>query len=295
MTKPIIGFIGLGDMGEPMAARLLQHGFQVLSSINRRRDAIERLKPIGIVERANPREVAGACDILISIVVDEEQTERILRGPDGALATLRPGSTIVLMSTLAPAYCQALATELHPKGIDLIDCPVSGGPMGAEKGTLALIAGGDPSTIERCRSALEKMGTIYPCGAVGLGMVAKLANNAVGLLTIPLVREARAMAAAYGMDMDTLMAVMRAGTANSFIVQAWNWVEAYGEKGAPVALRSSFVSGDKGPSHDNSQSRIRYLCRGPRCGHRRRSERRTNQRRQPRRQQVRQRKIRRRP
>jgi 3-hydroxyisobutyrate dehydrogenase-like beta-hydroxyacid dehydrogenase len=109
--------------------------------------------------------------------------------------------------------------------------------MGAAKATLALIAGGDPSVIERCRPALETMGTIYPCGAVGMGMVAKLANNAVGLLTIPLVREARAMAAAHGMDMDTLMTVMRAGTANSFIVQAWNWVEAYGEKGAPVALK----------------------------------------------------------
>jgi 3-hydroxyisobutyrate dehydrogenase-like beta-hydroxyacid dehydrogenase len=81
------------------------------------------------------------------------------------------------------------------------------------------------------------MGTIYLCGAVGMGMVAKLANNAVGLLTIPLVREARAMAAAYGMDMDALMAVMRAGTPNSFIVQAWSWVEAYGEMGAPVALK----------------------------------------------------------
>lgn len=237
MTKPTVGFIGLGDMGEPMAARLLQQGYRVTSSVNRRREAIERLKPKGIVEKRNPREVAEECDILMSIVVDQEQTERVLRGPEGALAALRPGSTVVLMSTLAPAYCQALAVELSERRIDVVDCPVSGGPMGAEKGSLALVAGGDAATIERCRAALETMGTIYPCGAVGMGMVAKLANNAVGLLTIPLVREARTMAAAYGMDMDALMAVMRAGTANSFIVQAWSWVEAYGEKGAPVALK----------------------------------------------------------
>ena len=85
MTKPIIGFIGLGDMGEPMAARLLQRGYQVLSCINRRRDAIERLKPKGIVERRDPREVGGQCDILISIVVDQEQTERICEGPTARL------------------------------------------------------------------------------------------------------------------------------------------------------------------------------------------------------------------
>jgi 2-hydroxy-3-oxopropionate reductase len=222
-------------MGEPMASQLLQRGYQVLSSVHRRRDAIERLKPKGIVEKRNPREVAAECDIFISIVVDQTQTEQVLRGPEGALAALRRGGTIILMSTLAPVYCQRLAAESQEKGIDLIDCPVSGGPMGAEKGTLALIAGGNPVVIGRCRPPLETMGTIYPCGPVGMGMVAKLANNAVGLLTIPLVREARAMAAAHGMDMDVLMAVI--GTANSFIVQAWSWVEAYGEKGAPVAMK----------------------------------------------------------
>jgi 2-hydroxy-3-oxopropionate reductase len=237
MTKQIIGFIGLGDMGEPMASQLLKHGYRVISSVHRKRDAIERLKPSGIVEKRNPREVAAECDIFISIVVDQAQTEQVLRGKDGALAALRPGSTIILMSTLAPDYCQAMAAELQERQIDLIDCPVSGGPMGAEKATLALIAGGDPAAIERCRPALETMGKVYACGPVGMGMVAKLANNAVSLLTVPLVREARAMAAAHGMDMDLLMTVMRAGTANSFIVQAWSWVEAYGEKGAPVAMK----------------------------------------------------------
>ena len=133
----------------------------------------------------------------MSCVVDQEQTERVLRGPDGAIATLRPGSAVVLMSTLAPRYCQDLAAELRVKNIDLIDGPVSGGPMGAEKATLALIAGGDTAAIERCRAPLETMGKVFLCGDVGMGMVAKLANNAVRLMTIPLVREARAMAAAW--------------------------------------------------------------------------------------------------
>jgi 3-hydroxyisobutyrate dehydrogenase-like beta-hydroxyacid dehydrogenase len=237
MAKPIIGFMGLGDMGEPMAAQLLKHGYTVLSAVHRRRDAMERLKTKGMVEKRNPREVAAECDIFISVVVDQEQTDELLKGPAGVIDALRPGSVVVLMSTLSPAYCQILSAELRRKNIELVDCPVSGGPMGAEKGTLALIAGGKPSVIERCRAPLETMGKIYPCGGVGMGMVAKLANNSVGLLTVPLVRQARAMAASYGLDMETLMAVMRAGTANSFIVQAWAWIEAYGEKGEPVALK----------------------------------------------------------
>lgn len=237
MAKQTIGFIGLGDMGGPMAARLLEHGYRVLSCVHRRRETMEKLKSKGIVEKRNPREVAAECDILMSIVVDQDQTEHVLRGPDGVLAALRPGSTIIVMSTLAPAYVQALAAELATARIELIDCPVSGGPMGAEKGTLALIAGGDPEVIERCRAPLETMGTINNCGPTGMGMVAKLANNSVALLTVPLIQEARAMAASYGVDMDALMSVMRNGTANSFIVQSWKWVEEYGEKGAPVALK----------------------------------------------------------
>ena len=236
MPKPTIGFIGLGDMGEPMAARLLEHGYRVLSCVHRRREAIERLKGKGIVEKGDPRQVAAEADVLMSIVIDQEQTESALRGPTGVIEGMRPGAVLILMSTLAPAYCQALEDELRSRQIDLLDCPVSGAPMGAQKGTLALITGGEKAVLERCRAALETMGTIYHCGPVGMGMVAKLANNAVSLMTIPLVREARAMAAAYGMDMDALMTVMRAGSANSFVVQAWKWVEASGDK-APVAIK----------------------------------------------------------
>ena len=237
MNRETIGFIGLGDMGEPMAARVLDHGYRVLSCVHRRREAMDALKQKGMVEKRNPAEVAAECDILMTIVIDQEQTERVLRGSDGALAALRPGSTVIIMSTLAPTYCQALAAELRAKRIDLIDCPVSGARMGAEKGTLALIAGGDPAIIERCRPALETMGTIYNCGPVGMGMVTKLANNMVGLTTISLLQEARAMAAAYGVDRQTLMTVMRNASANSFILQAWGWVEGNLERGLPLMLK----------------------------------------------------------
>jgi 3-hydroxyisobutyrate dehydrogenase-like beta-hydroxyacid dehydrogenase len=224
MTTNSVGFIGLGDMGKPMAANLLSKGFKVVSCAHRRREAIEELKQNGLIEKDNPRSVAQDVDILMTIVVDEIQTDNVLRGENGAIAGLKPGSMVIIMSTIRPDYCQALGSELADKNIAVLDCPVSGGPARAAEGTLALISGGAEADIEICRTALETMGTIFHCGDLGMGMVAKLANNSISLVTASLVIEARALARSHGMDMDKLMEVFRNGTANSFIVQAWGFM-----------------------------------------------------------------------
>lgn len=226
MAQPTIGFIGLGEMGEPMARHLLQHGFPVVSCANRRRKAIEALAKEGLVEAENPAGVGAKADIFMTIVVDQAQTEQVLRGPTGALATLQPGTTIIIMSTLAPDYCKSLAEELAPRGINVIDCPASGGQPGAVAGTLALMAGGSADAIERCRAPLEAMGSIFPCGGVGMGMVAKLANNGVLVGTIALLMEARAMADAHGMDLEVLMEIIKSSTGNSFVAQNWGMIQA---------------------------------------------------------------------
>jgi 2-hydroxy-3-oxopropionate reductase len=179
MAAQNIGFIGLGDMGFPMARRLLKHGFPVYSCAHRRREAIDSLKSEGLVEKANPFEVAEQADVIISIVLNEAQNDAVLRGETGALGGMKPGSILIVMSTVAPEYCIKLAEEASAHDVTVLDCPVSGGNMGAEKGTLALILGGETDTMERCRSLLEVMGTIYHCGDVGMGQVAKLANNAI--------------------------------------------------------------------------------------------------------------------
>lgn len=239
MANAVVGFIGLGEMGEPMVARLLGAGYTVVSCAHRRREAIERLRKQGLVEEADPRAAAERVDILLTIVVDEAQTDRVLRGSRGALAGLRKGSTIVLMSTLSPEYCQALAAEAARMGIEVIDCPVSGARPRAEAGTLTLIAGGDRQVVERHQLVLETMGRIYYAGGVGMGMVVKLANNAIGFATSALVLEARAFARAYGADMDILMDVCRNGTANSFVVQAWDWIAANMAQLKPLGLKDA--------------------------------------------------------
>ena len=226
MTLPTIGFIGLGEMGEPMARHLLQHGFPVVSCANRRREAIEALAKEGLAEAENPAGVGAKADIFMTIVIDQAQTEQVLRGPTGALSTLRPGSVIIIMSTIDPDYCKSLAEELAPRNIDVVDCPVSGGPRGAVAATLALMTGGTEDVIERCRAPLEAMGSIFPCGEVGMGMVAKLANNGLLAGTIALVMEVRAMASAHGMDTAHLMEIIKSSTGNSFVVENWDVIQS---------------------------------------------------------------------
>ena len=217
MQRPMIGFIGLGAMGEPMAARLLDSGFRVVSSVNRSRDAVERLAEKGIEELGTPREVAEHADILMTIVWDEAQTDHVLRGADGALSTLREGAIVVVMSTVSPVYCQALAREAALKGVEVIDCPVSGLVAGARDGTLTLMAGGDATTIDRCREAFDVLGTTMHCGDVGAGQAMKIGNNAIALGTWALVQEVREVVGAYGMDLDRFMEILNVSTGRSFV------------------------------------------------------------------------------
>ena len=237
MSETRVGFIGLGEMGEPMAARLLGAGFTVSSCANRRREAIEALKQNGLIERSDPSAVAQDADILITVVLDNSQTDQVLHEPNGALSQLRDGATIIVMSTLGPDYCRALAETVRSRGIEVVECPVSGGRPRAEDGTLVLIAGGNSAVIERCRPVLEAMGTIHVCGGLGAAMAIKLANNAIASGTFAVLLEARAMARAYGADMDALMAVCRNGTANSFVAQAWDWIAAHRQSLSALAVK----------------------------------------------------------
>lgn len=224
MAEQSIGFIGLGDMGFPMARRLLQHGFRVFSCAHRRREAIETLKTEGLIEKNSPQEVAERADILFTIVIDDQQTDAVLHGDSGALTGMKPGSVLVIMSTVSPVYCIKVAKEAAERGVAVLDCPVSGGNMGAEKGTLALIVGGEIDVVERCRAALETMGTIYHCGDVGMGQVAKLANNAIALTMAAVVGEACAMARSYDMDIEKLMEILSKSTGQSFVTDNWGYV-----------------------------------------------------------------------
>lgn len=226
MPKQKLGFIGLGDMGRPMATRLLDHGWSVNSCVHRRRDTIDALMKLGLSEAETPGEVGAASDIVITMVRDTSQSQQVIYGPDGALTGMRRGTILIIMSTIAPDACRDIAAQAAEQGVSVLDSPVSGLPQRAENGTLALMVGGEPEILERCRAALEVMGQIYHCGGVGTGTVAKLANNAVLMGTVTLLLEARSLALAYDMPPEKLMEIFANASADSFLVQNWDTFES---------------------------------------------------------------------
>ena len=219
MTKPKIGFIGLGAMGAPMARRLLEAGYDVVTSINRNRQPLDELSPLGLVDAGSAKAVGEVADILMLVVWDEAQIDSILKGPDGALSTLKPGSKVLLMSTISPEYCRELAAESADRQIAILDCPLSGMPQGAADGTLSLMVGGAEADIDACRAPLETLGTVYRCGDVGAGQVVKLGNNAMFIGTLGVLLEVREMVRAQGVDFDYFLEVLNKSTGRSFVSQ----------------------------------------------------------------------------
>lgn len=229
MAKSRVGFLGLGSMGKPMAKRLLTHDWEVVSCAHVRRHALEELKTIGLIEAASPQEVAAQTDIVITMVRDMQDSQDVILGAQGVLQSMPRHATLIIMSTLDPAFCQRVASHASAQGVAVLDAPVSGFPFRAEQGTLAIMVGGEPSVLAQCRPLLTTFGRLFPCGAVGMGMVAKLANNAVAVGTAALLLEAQALAHAYGMPAAPLMEIFTQASANSFMVQHWEAIGAMWE------------------------------------------------------------------
>ena len=143
-------------------------GIDVVSSVNRNREPIERLAASGLREVANPAEVGAESDVVMTVVWDEEQNDRVLRGPEGAIAAMAPGGVVIIMSTVSPTYCMELAAEAAGAEITVLDCPISGMVQGAVDGTLTLMIGGAEVDIERCREVLGPVAVDEHTGAAVL-------------------------------------------------------------------------------------------------------------------------------
>ena len=217
MSGTTVGIIGLGAMGAPMAGRLLDAGVDVVSCANRNRDTIERLATKGLRELDDPKAIGAKADLLLSVVFDEDQTDTVLRGSDGALATMRSDTVALIMSTVSPDYCRALSTEAAERGVTVLDCPLSGMPTGARDGTLTLMLGGDEKAIAHHADTLEVLGTIAPCGEIGMGQVMKVANNAMAIGTWAMLMEVRDAVAGHGMDLDRFMSILNQSSGRSFV------------------------------------------------------------------------------
>jgi len=228
MAKEIkkAGFIGMGDIGLPMAKNVVKKGFPTTIVGHRRREPIEAMKALGAVEVSMPKEVAEAADATVIMVAMDQQVEEVLFGSEGLMEAIKPGDGILLMGTYAPALCKKVAEVARSKGADAFDAPVVGARMGAEAGTLGISVGGDEKNLERFRPFLETMGKITYCGDVGMGQIVKLVNNICASLNSFVLYEAINWGIRNGASEKMLIEHIRYGSGNSFSAQNWEWLKS---------------------------------------------------------------------
>jgi len=217
-----VGVIGLGVIGKPIAERLVKNGFRV-AVFDVRSEPMAELKNLGAASCASPAEVAQRSEIIISVVSDRAQTDDVVFGAGGVLATLRPGTIFVIGSTLGPAPVRKIAEALATKGGETLDAPISGGYLAAYEGTLSLMIGGKQATLERALPVLRAFARdITRTGDVGSGQAAKLAHQLVFSLNVMALLEGLSLGMAAGIEPAAIKEVFRQGLANSTVLQVWN-------------------------------------------------------------------------
>lgn len=204
-----VGFIGLGQMGRPMARRLADWpGGLWVHDVDP--EAVAALEQAGAKVADTPREVGERARVVSVMVRDDEQVREVLEGPDGVLAGAAPGSCVVVHSTIRPDTAHELAEAAAARDVHVVDAPVSGGFMGAHDGRLAIMVGGTDEAFAVCREALERMGeVVVHLGPAGAGTRAKLARNLIHFVAFAAVTEAQRVAEAAGIDLQALGRVVR--------------------------------------------------------------------------------------
>lgn len=220
--RPRLGFIGLGLMGRPMSLRLLAAGY-ALTIWNRSRDKLAPLTAKGAQAADSPAAVARAADIVMMCVTDQNAAEAVLFGADGVAAGGAAGKLVVDFSSIAPAAARAFAERLEREcGMGLVDAPVSGGTVGAEQGTLAIMAGGRPEHVERARPVVAHLAQRFTrMGDAGAGQVTKLCNQIIVGCLFPVIAEAVRLAESAGVDAHALPQALKGGFADSLPLQVF--------------------------------------------------------------------------
>jgi 2-hydroxy-3-oxopropionate reductase len=215
-----VGFIGLGIMGRPMAINLIKAGHEV-TVFDIFPDAIKPVAEAGANAASSCAEVAGASDIVITMVQDGPQAEAAIAGEGGALEGASSGDLIVDMSSIAPGVSQRIGKACEENGVGFLDAPVSGGEPFAISGDLAIMVGGKADLFERAKPLLDVVGaSAVLCGDVGAGNVTKLANQIVVGANIHGLAEALTLAAKAGVNPETVFNAIKGGLAGSNVMNA---------------------------------------------------------------------------
>lgn len=220
-----IAFIGLGNMGGPMAMNLLKAG-HTLSAFDLSADACKKFGADGLPIAKSAAETVADAEVVISMLPASAHVEGLFLGSDGKsglLESIKPGTLVIDSSTIAAATSRKVAEAAAAKGIAMIDAPVSGGTGGAVAGTLTFMVGGETADLERARPVLEKMGAnIFHAGTAGAGQTAKICNNMLlGILMIG-TSEALALGVANGLDPKVLSEIMRRSSGGNWALEKYN-------------------------------------------------------------------------
>ena len=217
-----IGFIGLGNMGEPMATNLVKAGFDVIG-FDLIEEAKKKAERNGIQIAKDAFSASENVDALISMLPASEHVESLYLGENGLLSKLDNTVLIIDCSTIAPNSAIKVANQAKDLDLSMVDAPVSGGVVGAQESTLTFIVGGAENNVERARPLLEKMGSnIFHAGSNGAGQVAKVCNNMLLAIHMCGTAEAIALGVKNGLDASVLSEIMRKSSGGNWSLEVYN-------------------------------------------------------------------------
>ena len=213
-----VAFIGVGNMGGRMSRRLLAAGYPV-TVCDSSRELVESLVGDGARAAGSAADAAADADLVILSLPTPAIVEAVISGEDGILRTARPGTTVVDMSTGDPGTARRVEAACRAAGLNFLDAPVSRGVVGAEKGTLLIMVGGDAEVLEAARPVLSHLGSdIVHVGGPGSGQVVKLCNNMLAAIHMQALGEVLVTGVKAGVGVDTLASVLSGGTGGSWIL-----------------------------------------------------------------------------
>lgn len=215
MTKPVIGFIGLGLMGGSMVENLQKKGFEpIVMDLNQ--EAVNAVVARGATEAKSAKELAEASDIIMLCLTTSKVVEALVYAEDGILAGIKEGAVLIDYGTSIPASTRKIGADLAKKGAGMVDAPLGRTPAHAKDGLLNIMASGDKETFEKVKPILELQGeNVFYLGALGAGHTTKLINNFMGMTTVCAMSQAFAVADRAGVDRKQLFDIMSAGPSNS--------------------------------------------------------------------------------
>ena len=250
MSKPKIGFIGLGIMGTPMCGHLIDAGHQLVC-YDVVPKALEAAVARGAAAGRSSKDVASRSEVVISMVPDSPDVEQVYLAPDGVLAGAKPGALLIDMSTISPVTAKQVAAAAAEKGCPMLDAPVSGGDVGAREARLSIMVGGDQAVFDQAVPIFRLLGTATYCGPSGAGQTVKACNQIQVALNFIGMAEALVLGCKAGVDPEIIIKVLSGGYAQTRVMDVRG----------PRIVRGDYAPGFRSRFHYKDLNIIRETAR----------------------------------